>query len=209
MRYVLSFLILMTLVSCSHNQSVQILPGACEATNPQGATITGSDGESEFCLVTESEQEVISWSWSEDGEAFAYALHNATVTRPALSGRWGYYRPPATHWYIADGNGNNVRRFPVADNHKLNFSPDGKYAIVDVGCYYTTCQHVVYEVNSSRRICEYKTETVWFSETDCPVLTLENGQIWDIQEMVNESGCASYERMGYIPEFCTTVTPTP
>lgn len=210
MKYLLLFLILAIIVSCGPGETVQILPGACEAESMRGFTITGSDDESELCLVTGSEQEVIDWVWSEDGSVFAYALQDVTVTRPAFSGRTGYYRPPATNWYIADGDGSDVRRFPLGDNNGLRFSPDGKYAIVQIGCYYTTCQHTVYEVRNNRRICEYETRTVWMGETDCPVLTLENGQTWDIREMVTNAGCVYYERSGWsVPDFCATATPTP
>ena len=210
MKYWLPFLILTVLASCNHGQSVQISAGACEATNTQGFTITGSDEKSELCLVTGSEQEVINWRWSKDGNVFAYALHDVTVTRPALSGRWGYYRPPATNWYIANGDGHNVRHFALADNRGLSFSPDGKYAVIQLGCYYTTCQHHIYKIDDEHKICEYETNTVWFGVSDCPTLTLNNGEVWDIQKIVNDSGCVFYEeRGGNMPSFCTTATPTP
>ncbi len=207
MKYALAFLILITLVSCSSSRFVQILPGACKATNARASTITGSDHESELCLVTGSEQEIITWRWSKDGSVLAYALHNASVTLPALSGRTGYYRPPATHWHIADRDGSNARRFSLADNKGLYFSPDGKYAIVQDSCYYATCQHSVYQVDDNHKICEYETRTVWFGKSNCPRLTLKNGQTWDIREEVNDSGCAYYEENEWDIPFCTTRAP--
>jgi len=203
-KTILFLLLALAFMGCSRKQPVRILPNACDgATNSdkQAFTITASDDVTEQCLIIEAAQELITWRWSEDGNVFAYALLDPTTTLPAMDGRRGYYRPPATKWHIADSVGNNVKRFSIADNKKLEFSVDGKYAAIQEYCYYTTCQHSIYEVSTSEKICEYKTEAVWFGESDCPNLVLKDGRIWDIRKEINDAGCRYYEqnRWGDIP----------
>lgn len=156
-----------------------------------------------MCLIVSSGKEVVTWRWAEDGSVFAYALRDPTTTLPAIGGKAGYYQPLATQWYFVDGNGHNVRRFPIADNKGVRrFSPDGKYVIIPEGCIDTVCENSVYKIETNARVCGYTTREVWFSDADCPALILHDGAIWDLRAETNASGCAYYSDNGWSHPNC-------
>lgn len=203
-KFVIFFLCSIFLINCGgfQEQPIQVLADQCEQSTAQQITITGSDKITELCLSVESDLPIIAWHWSEDGSRFAYALQDVSVTLPPLSGRTGYYRPPATRWYITDSDGRNPKKFDLADNKNLKFSYDGKYIIVHEYCYYTKCYKTIYLTDTHQEVCKYQIREVWFGESNCSKLTHKNGKVWNIKAEVNQNGCDYYKQNGWPAPGC-------
>lgn len=165
------------------------------------------DEQAEMCLVVASDMPVQSWQWSADGSTLAFALHDPTVTRPAGIGKFASH-PLTIHWYVMERNGRNATEFPVAYNRGLSLSPDAKFIVVSYLCSAnTTACHEIYETNSQQKVCSYRTNNVWFSDSNCTDLILKNGEIWDIEYEVNKSGCEYFQSSGWDTPNCNGSEP--
>ncbi len=210
LKALLLFLMLILIANCSNRNEdeAHILPEKCE-TESKGLTITDKDSKTEFCLITKEELNIVAWRRSEDGSMFAYASQDILIVQPT-SNREQPQSQTSINWYITDGYGENVRRFPLADNKGLRFSPDGQYVIVQEYCFKTRCVYSVYKFENNYKVhnvCDYKTEGVWVWESDCPKFILANNQIWDIKQEYKESGCAYYKENDWSIPACETPTP--
>lgn len=218
-KVLIIFLGIFGLAACLADAPTQLLGGSCNGVEG-GYKIMDVDEETEMCLVVSSDMPVQSWQWSNDGSILAFALHDPTITRPAGTGKFAG-RPLTIHWYFMERNGRSATELTVAYNRGLSLSPDGKFIVVSFLCSAdTTACHEIYETNSQQRVCSYRTNTVWFSDSDCTDLTLKNGGIWDIEYEVNKSGCEYFHSNGWDAPNCNgsepnvltpvpTVTPIP
>lgn len=201
------------LSACRANSSVQLLAESCDNV-ANGNTIMDVDGKTEMCLIVPTDMPFQTWHWSADGSTLALALHDPTITRPAGMGK--FPRQPLTiHWYVMERNGRSATELTVAYNQGLSLSPDGQYAVVSYRCSAdTTSCHDIYQTRNQKKVCSYKTYTVWFGDSDCSELTLKNGEDWDIKYEVNKSGCEFFQSSGWDTPNCdgsepVTLTPVP
>lgn len=165
------------------------------------------DGETEMCLIVPSDMPFQTWRWSADGSTLAFALNDPTITRPAGLGKFPG-RPLTIHWYVMERNGRSATELTIAYNKGLSLSPDGKYAVVSYRCSAdTTSCHEIYQTRNQKKVCSYKTSTVWFGASDCPELNLKNGEFWDIKYEVNKSGCEFFQSSGWDTPSCDGTEP--
>lgn len=192
--------------ACFADAPAQLLSVSCNGVEG-GHTIMDYDEQTEMCLVVDSDMPVQSWQWSADGSTLAFALQDTTVTRPAQIGKFTG-RPLTIHWHVMERNGRNATELTVAYNRGLSLSPDAKFIVVSYLCSAntTTC-HEIYETNNQQKVCSYRTNTVWFSDSDCTDLILKNGEIWDIEYEVNKSGCKYFQISGWDTPNCDGLEP--
>ncbi len=205
-KVLLAMLGLLVLSACGANIPTQLLTEPC-GTIANGNIITDVDSETEMCLVVSTDLLFQTWLWSADGSTLAFALHDPSIIRPPGLGKFPN-RPLTIYWYVVDRNGRNASRFTVANNKGFSLSPDGKYAVVSYLCSadITGC-HDIYTIRNEKKICSYKTYTVWFGDSDCPELKMKNGEIWDIEDEVNEAGCAFYRQNKWDIPRCSKTEP--
>lgn len=200
------FLGIFGLATCFVEAPTQLLGGSC-SWGEGGYTIKDVDEETEMCLAVSTDMPLRSWHWSADGSTFAFALHDPTITRPAGTGKFAG-RPLTIHWYVMERNDRSATELTVAYNRTLSLSPDGKFIVVSFLCSAdTTACHEIFETNSQQRVCSYRTNTVWFLDSDCPDLTLKNGEIWDIEYEVDKSGCELFQSSGWDTSNCNGTEP--
>lgn len=207
LTWVFIFFGLFVVPACRTNTVAQLLSEPCNNIN-NGHPIADIDGETVMCLVMSTDLVFQTWLWSADGSTLAFALHDPTVTRPAGSGKFPN-RPLTIHWYVMERSDNQATELSVAYNQGLSLSPDGKYVVVSRLCGAdTTSCHDIYTTSNQRHICSYKKYTVWFGDSDCSELTLNNGEVWDIEYEVNKSGCEFYQSNGWDTPSCDGAEPT-
>jgi hypothetical protein len=206
-------LVFLALSACLAKTSTQLLAGPCDGIK-DGNSIMDVDGETEMCLIVPTDMPFQTWRWSADGSTLAFALHDPTITRPAGLGKFPGH-PLTIHWYVMERNGRSATELTTAYNQGLSLSPDGKYVVVDHLCSAdTTVCHDIYQTRNQKKVCSYKTYTVWFGDSDCSELNLKNGDVWDIKYEVNKSGCEYFQRSGWDTPSCdgtepVTLTPFP
>lgn len=190
------FLLLLLVASAAgiayfKRERVNLTPSPCSVEAREISQNVVQENEPKTWCLSGLTEPAIRWQWSPDGSQFAYALPDKDQPTRQLSGRMGYIEVNRLNWYIMNANGTGHKRFSTPDPFAFQFSPDGQYAVYSTYNDYGKSKHEVVKIRNESLVCRYELDNLWYhaSQPPCDVITLKNGDLWDIKTEANRSAC--------------------